>query len=142
MTMLVFSEKTYLLPCQHKDIKVQLGYGFYSDNDSMAILLMCRAADIDEALLEDEDYDYEGAPFEEVLCTISVNLATSGELPLAEQYIDINNYPQITRWLTDNGIAVPSGRTESNGHFLYPAYKFQIPSAYRKKLEERQQPNP
>jgi hypothetical protein len=135
ITMLVYSQNTYLLPIFNREIEVRVGYGVYSDNSSLAVVLMCREADIDEDLLDDEDYVYDESAFDEIIATITVNLESSINLPVGEQYIDVNNYPLIASWLIENNLATPSGGADTGGHILYPAYKFQIPPDYTERLE-------
>ena len=125
--VLVSSEKTYLFPYFSREIEVRVGYGTYSDNESLAVVLLCREADINDDLLDDEDFVYDESLFDDVLCTITVNLETSVKLPAGEQYIDIKNYPLIARWLIENELAIPSGETTLCGHVFYPVYKFKVP---------------
>lgn len=136
IVMLAYSDKTYMLPYFNRDIEVQLGYGVYSNNNSLAVIMMCRAADLDEDLLEDEDYPYDETLFDEILGTITINLESSSTLPPHEQYIDINNFPQLSLWLMENGLASPTGINAKNGRVLYPAYKFQVPPDYVEGLEK------
>ena len=133
--MLAYSIKTYLFPYFNHEIEVRVGYGLYSDNDSLAVVLMCRDADIDDELPDDERGDYDESDFNEVFGTITVNLKTSISLQTGEQFIDINNYPLIARWLIENDLATPTEKTEMSGHILYPVYKFQVPKNYTKRLE-------
>ncbi len=128
--MLVNSKNTYLLPFFNREIEVRVGYGVYTNNSSLAVVLMCREADVDDDLLDDEDYVYDESAFDEIFATITINLESSINLPIGEQYIDVNNYPLIARWLIENNLATPSGGSDTSGRILYPAYKFQIPPDY------------
>ena len=93
-----------MFPYFNREIEVRLGYGVYSDNNSLAVLLTCREADLDEELLDDEDYDYDESRFNEVLDAVTINLDSSVKLPANEQFIDIQNYPQLALWLVENDI--------------------------------------
>ena len=134
--MLIYSDRTYMFPYFNRVIEVRLGYGVYSDNNSLAVLLTCREADLDEELLDDEDYDYDydESRFDEVLDAITINLESSVKLPANEQFIDIQNYPQLALWLLENDIAYPTGLDIKNGRILYPLYKFKVPPEFAEKL--------
>lgn len=136
MTMLVYSDKSYMLPYFNQDIEVQLVYGVYADNNSLAVLMMCRAADLDEELLEDDDYLYDETAFDEELGTITINLEASGSLSSFEQFIDIKTFPQLAMWLVENDLAYPSAVNERSGHGLYPMYRFNVPTEYARKVKE------
>jgi hypothetical protein len=136
MEMIAFSEKTYLLPFFGRYIETRLCYGIYSDSNSLAVLLFCRSADLNEDLLEDEDYVYDESLFDEVFGAITVNLESSKGLPFGEQFIDINNYPQIAKWLVEQELAFPTKRTESSGRVLYPSYQFQVPPILLERFEK------
>ena len=137
--MTLCSEKTYSFKHFSQQLDVKLGFGVYSENNSLAVVLMCRAADLYDDLREDDDYYYDDALFDEVYGIITVNLDNSGALPWGAQYIDINNFPQITNWLIENHIAIPTSRTYASGSILYPAYRFLISSDLAKKLEYAKQ---
>jgi len=121
---MLLSSETYSFPLLHRLIEVKLGFGHYLDNGSIAILLMCREADIDEDLLEDEDYEYDESLFEETLGALTVNLEASRDLCFGEQFVDINMFPHVGRWLEENNLAYPTGRKELSGNVIYPVYKF------------------
>ena len=132
--MLVYSDRTYMFPYFNREIEVRLGYGVYSNNDSLAVLLICREAEFNEDYLDDEEYSYDESPIIDVLDSLTINLDSSSELPVNEQYIDIQNYPQLALWLPENGIAFPTGASVKNGRILYPVYKFIFPQEYAERL--------
>ena len=107
------SSSTYRLRYLNDIIEVCVGYDTYSNNNSLAVLLLSR--------LEDK------CMYNEVFGVITVNLESSTYLPADEQYVDVNNYPQIENWLIDNNLASPLGRTETSGRVNYPLYRFKIP---------------
>jgi len=117
--MPVFSEKTYQIQLLNEQIEVRLSYGVYEVNNTLAVSLWCHST-------ETEDYDAR-CPFDELYGVITVNLPTSPTLPIDEQFIDVNNYPGIGKWLEDNCLASPTGKIEGSGLAQYPAYKFVLP---------------
>ena len=137
MEMIALSEKTYSLPFFERDIEVRIGYGIYHESNSLAVILFCRAADLNEDLLEDEDYIYDESLFDEVFGAITVNLESSKDLPFGEQFIDINNNPQIAKWLVEQELAFPTKRIELSGRVLYPSYMFQVPPGFQERLEKQ-----
>lgn len=102
-------KETYSFPLFGQIIDVRLEYEIYSSNHSLAVLLKC------------------GDEFEEDFGYITVNLEPTGTLPFGEQFLDVNNYPQIAEWLEENQLAQPVGRVVTNGYVCYPLYKFKIP---------------
>ena len=133
--MLIVSEKTYSFPFFNRKIEVRVGFGVYEDNKSLAVVLLCRTNDLDEDVMEEEENDYEDSSFNEILFVVTVNLESSAGLPFGEQYVDVNDYPQIAMWLIDNQLAFPSGQSAKNGRNIYPTYKFQVPPNYQERLE-------
>lgn len=123
-----------MFPYFNREIEVRLGYGVYSDNNSLAVLLTCREADLDEELLDDEDYDYDESRLDVVLDAITINLESSVKLPTNEQFINIQNYPQLALWLLENDIAYPTGINVKNGRIFYPLYKFKVPPEHAERL--------
>ena len=107
------SRATYLLRYLNDIVEVCVGYDTYSNNNSLAVLLLSR--------LEDK------CMYNEVFGVITVNLESSTGLPADEQYVDVNNYPQIEDWLIGNNLASPLGRTETSGRVNYPLYRFILP---------------
>ena len=134
--MLVYSDKSYMLPYFNREIEVRLVYGVYSDNIALAVLMMCRAADLDEELFEDDDYSYDETAFNEELGTITINLETSRSLSAYEQFVDIHTFPQLAKWLLENNLACPTAVNERSGHILYPAYRFNVPTEYEKMIKK------
>ena len=102
-------QETYSFPFGGQNIEVRLEYEIYSNNHSLAVLLKCG----DEL---EEDFGY-----------ITVNLDPSGTPPFGEQFLDVNNYPQIAEWLEENQLAEPVGQVVANGYVHYPLYRFRIP---------------
>ena len=98
--------------------------------------MMCRAADLDDDLLEDDDFQYEETVFDEELGAITVNLESSGSLPKFEQFVDINTFPQLAKWLLENDLAHPTAKAERCGHVLYPVYRFVVPAEYEEMVNE------
>ena len=60
---------------------------------------------------------------------ITVNLPESVFLPYGVQYVDVNNYPDIEKWLRAKGIAEPLGTYACSGFCTYPAYRFNVPES-------------
>lgn len=102
-------KKTYSFLLFGRFIDVSLEFRIYSNNHSLAVLLKC------------------GDEFEEDFGYITVNLDSSGTLHFGEQFLDVNNYPQIGEWLEENQLAQPVGRVVTNGYICYPLYRFRIP---------------
>lgn len=121
---MLISSETYSFPLYNREIDVKLGFSRYSDNGSLAVLLLCREADIDEELFDDEDYEYDESIFDETLGAITVNLEESKELSSNEQFVDIASFPHAGWWLEEMGLASPTGKTGKNGYTLYPVYRF------------------
>ena len=121
------SSTTYRLRYLNDIIEVCVGYDTYSNNGSLAVLLLSREEDncTEQIICNDST----GTPFlyNEVFGVITVNLESSTDLPADEQYVDVNNFPQIENWLIDNNLASPLGRTETSGRVNYPLYRFKIP---------------
>ena len=121
------SSATYLLRYLNDIVEVCVGYDTYSNNNSLAVLLLSREEDncTEQIICNDST----GTPFlyNEVFGVITVNLESSKDLPADEQYVDVNNYPEIENWLIDNNLASPLGRTETSGRINYPLYRFILP---------------
>lgn len=106
-----FSKKTWQIEfCGHKST-VTLRYQEYLSNGSLAVSLY------NTRTKDDED---------ELFGTITVNLPNSALLPFGVQFVDINNFPNIARWLEDNNLAKPLGFSIRSGFVDYPAYEFII----------------
>lgn len=121
------SSSTYLLRYLNNIIEVCVGYDTYSNNNSLAVLLLSRGEEnCSEQILSNDTAD---VPFlyNEVFGVITVNLESSTGLPADEQYVDVNNYPQIENWLIDNNLASPLGRIKTSGRVNYPLYRFILP---------------
>lgn len=84
----------------------------YADNGRMYIGLLTF------------DKEYE---FWEPWCDITVNLPMN-ELTDKEccAFVDINNDPTLPKFLEQNGLAVPTGRTARSGWVSYPEYRFDM----------------
>ena len=67
----------------------------------------------------------------ELYSVITVNLPESAFLPYGTQYVDINNNPQIEKWLIRNNLARPTGMVGHSGFCSYPAYAFNLPIEMR-----------
>ena len=113
------SSTTYLLRYLNDIIEVCVGYDTYSNNNSLAVLLLSRGEENCSEQNISNNYELFGV--------ITVNLMSSAGIPADEQYVDVNNYPQIENWLIDNNLASPLGKTETSGRVNYPLYRFIVP---------------
>ncbi len=112
-----FSKKACQIEFCGRKSTVTLRYQEYLNNGSLAVSLYNKCA-------KDDD--------EELLGTITVNLPDSDFLPFGVQFVDVNSFPKITRWLEENGLAKPLGFSIRSGFVDYPAYEFileDLPSA-------------
>lgn len=41
-------------------------------------------------------------------------------------FVDVNNCPDITAFLEENGLAVPTGKSRQSGWVSYPEYRFNM----------------
>lgn len=64
----------------------------------------------------------EGYP--EPFGDITVNIGIKCEENCS--YVDINNNPNIIKWLIDNNLGEPTGTENWSGHIIYPEFKFNI----------------
>lgn len=85
-------------------IPVKIKYENYKVNNSLAVVICGFDDDFDEV--------------------ITVNLPESNNLPKMVQFVDINNFPNIGKWLEGNKIATPIGLSSLSGFCSYPAYRF------------------
>lgn len=113
-------QKIYRIDGYDRKVEVVLRFGAYRINDSLAVSLYCR-----QSMLDDEEKN--SAPFDELFSVVTVNLQESATLPFGTQFVDINSYPGIHRWLVDNSIAEPTPISARSGFCVYPAYKFKLP---------------
>lgn len=104
-----FSKKAYQIEFCGQKSTVTLRYQDYLNNGSLAVSLYRKC-------IEDDS--------EELFGTITVNLPNSAFLPFGVQFVDINNFPNITRWLEVNNLAKPLGFSIRSGFVDYPAYEF------------------
>lgn len=63
----------------------------------------------------------------EPYCDVTVNLP-GNRLPLddGEAYVDVNNCPELERFIVENGLGVSMGIIGSSGWCAYPLYKFDM----------------
>lgn len=106
------------------ETEVMLSFNTYRNNGTMAVQLLCRP----EEFWEDVPVDSQ-IPFCDPYATVTVNLPDSESLAANEQFVDSNNLPQIGRWLTENGIAVPTDHLAQSGYCTYQAFAFKVPES-------------
>lgn len=86
-----------------QETEVKLDVASYRNNGTLAVQLFSRM----------EDYmgdcpSSEQLPFENPYAVITVNLPESERLAANVQFVDMNNLPDIGRWLVQNNIAKPT----------------------------------
>lgn len=91
----------------------QSTYGTYQNNNSLAVSLRFKDKSQEE---------------EDLFGTITVNLPESILVPSDAQFVDVNNFPNIGRWLKENGLANPVGLSVHSGFVTYPLYQFHLPN--------------
>lgn len=79
----------------------------YKNNDSLAVVLV------------PEEY-----PEEYSVITVNIDDTNLFCCPLA--FVDTNNYPNIEKFLTENGLATPVGVFGQSGYCVYPLYAFNL----------------
>lgn len=82
----------------------------YSSNDALAVVLVEEGKN-------------------EVLEVITVNIDATAYVCGSfsdKAFVDTNNLPAVEKFLTENGLAKPSGKAELNGLYEYPLYKFNL----------------
>lgn len=89
-----------------KTYKVMTHVTAYSDNDSLAIQLLCD--------------NYE--PF----ATLTVNLDASDYCAKDCAFVDTNNCPWAGDFIRDNQLGVPTHEVARSGYCMYPEYKFDL----------------
>lgn len=89
------------------DIPVSFRINNYANNNNLYVGLVCHN---------------EG--FEEHWCDITINL--DEVCPSDCGFVDTNNNPKIDRWLTENGIAEPTGNWGVSGFYIYPEFRFNM----------------
>lgn len=47
-------------------------------------------------------------------------------LPRNEAAVDTNNHPNVEKFITDNNLGVPTGKTIRSGFCTYPVYAFNL----------------
>ena len=77
----------------------------YESNYSLAITLVCS----------------EG-PF----ATLTVNLDESAHCNEDCAFVDTNNCPWAEKFIRDNNLGAPTGKTAHSGFCMYPEYKFDL----------------
>lgn len=101
---------------------------------------------VDACLVVDEYVDGGGVyiglwtkedDYFEPYCDVTVNLPDFG-LPLddGEAYVDVNNCPELERFILENGLGVGVGIIGSSGWCAYPLYKFDMEEVRKHPLEE------
>lgn len=109
--------------------KVRCDYSCYMHNGTVAMRLFCT----DRRIPENADLTRQYCiPY----ATVTVNLDVSSLLPYDHQFIDENNLPGIGKWLSDNGIAQPTGIIAPSGYCIYEAYRFNVPEKTLKEVAE------
>ena len=66
----------------------------------------------------------EDGSFSDLFDVVTVNFVESQLLPAKAQFVDINNHPDIGKWLEENHIAKPLDIYIVSGFCRYPAYIF------------------
>lgn len=94
------NEKFYEL----KGYRVRVEFTKYLYNNALAVKLITE---------NDEPY-----------AVVSVNLLESDYIPKMMAFIDINNCKWAEKFLTENGIATPTGEFGESGFCTYPLYDF------------------
>lgn len=112
-----------------QETEVKLDVASYRNNGTMAVQLFSRM----------EDYmgdcpSSEQLPFENPYAVITVNLPDSERLAANEQFVDLNNLPDIGRWLVQNNIAEPTEHMAQSGYCTYQAFAFHLPDRLINKI--------
>ena len=107
------SSKVYQIESYERTYEVIPEYGTYQNNNSLAVSLRFK----DKSQEEDDLFG-----------TITVNLPESILVPSDAQFVDVNNFPNIGRWLKENGLANPVGISVHSGFVTYPLYQFHLPN--------------
>ena len=89
-------------------LDVQLEMNNYVNNNGMFIGLMCT--------LEEGGYEPYG--------DITVNLSIKA--PDYCAYVDINNMPELEKFIADNNLGEFTGLTQQSGYVEYPLYMFNV----------------
>lgn len=112
-----------------QETEVKLDVASYRNNGTLAVQLFSRM----------EDYmgdcpSSEQLPFENPYAVITVNLPESERLAANEQFVDMNNLPDIGRWLVQNNIAKPTKHMAQSGYCTYQAFAFSLPDRLINKI--------
>ena len=119
-------QKIYRIDTYDREEEVVLRFDTYNINDSLAVSLYCRNSEMDT--------DVDNTPFDDLFGVITVNLRESVTLPFGTQFVDVNNFPGIHKWLIDNNIAEPTPICARSGFCVYPAFKFKLPEEWVAKI--------
>ena len=98
----------YIYDTGFSKTQVTLAFETYRTNNTLAV----------------EAYDEDG----DLFTVITTNLP-NGMADATHQYVDINNNPEIEKFLVDNNIAHPTGDVGISGFCTYPLYEFNVPEA-------------
>lgn len=112
--------------------RVRCEFTSYHHNGTMAMVLFCTEKGIPESADITKQYCI---PYGNV----TVNLDVSHLLDYNIQFVDESNLPGIGRWLSDNGIAQPTGIIAPSGYNLYQAYRFDLPEKALKEVVQRRE---
>ena len=116
--------------CEAAEVKCR--FASYRHNGTLAMELLCRP---------DFPIPNDGFNIRDEFCmpygVATVNLDTSGILPINVQFIDENNMPGLGRWLQQNKIAEPTRIHVRSGYVTYQAYAFNAPRESLSEVESR-----
>lgn len=115
--------KNYEVIRSGRRVKVYLKYEKYDTFHSLAASLYFKPTIMNEPVYDSPDIE-GGNTSLELFAVITINLPESADLPFGTQFVDVNNYPWIDKWLIDNSIAEPAGKVAKSGFCIYPAFKF------------------
>lgn len=112
--------------CDATEVKCR--FSSYRHNGTIALELLCKpeVPIMNDFFQSEEDFCM---PYG----VATVNLDTSGILPLNVQFIDENNMPGLGTWLQKNNIASPTDIYMRSGYVIYQAYAFNAP---RESIDE------